>query len=184
MSWKAIGLGIGRHCGSFSSRPWLRWSAIFVLSLVSSCRTRAPSASATDKPRGEQELDIMESVFRYLFEHNRSVLTERHQVEYFFLRVDKLNPPPELLSRFAGHVPPVEKASASESDIRYGVRDIKTHGRGIILDIRSVRWIDDDTVDVEGGYVEASLSASGDTYRVERRQGKWVVVNDTLHWVS
>lgn len=37
---------------------------------------------------------------------------------------------------------------------------------------------------MNGGYSEANLSASGNTYLVKWRDGKWKVVKDVMNWVS
>ena len=58
-------------------------------------------------------------------------------------------------------------------------------GRGRrIASSHTIHWIDDDTVDADGGYYEGIMSSSGNTYRVVRRNGKWVVTRDTMHWIS
>jgi hypothetical protein len=118
-----------------------------------------------------EELDIMESVFRYQFEHNHSGM--KSDVDCIFLAVDQeCDPSTEFLARFAGHSPPVEARSAADPDGRYGVHHAGKKDRCILFRIKSIRWIDKNTVDVVGGYHVASLSSSEDVYRVERRSGK------------
>ncbi len=61
----------------------------------------------------------------------------------------------------------------------------KQHGdRGLIFRAMRVRWVDAETAEVEGGYYEAGRSSSGNRYRVQRQHGAWVVVRDTLLWIS
>ncbi|HEY0132355.1 MAG TPA: hypothetical protein VGB57_13225, partial [Allosphingosinicella sp.] len=35
-----------------------------------------------------------------------------------------------------------------------------------------------------GGYLEGNLSASGNRYELERRNGRWQVTADTMEWIS
>lgn len=104
----------------------------------------------------------------------------------FFALNEDQDPPSELLDRFAGHSPAVEPVSAAEIGKGGGSR--VTHeqkgGRGIILRLEAIRWIDGDTVEVDGGYYEANRSASGNTYRAERLGGKWAVTSDGMRWIS
>src|SRR5215813_7032364 len=48
----------------------------------------------------------------------------------------------------------------------------------------SVKWISDIEVEVDGGYYEAGLSASGNTYIVTKQKGKWVVSSDRMNWIA
>ena len=47
-----------------------------------------------------------------------------------------------------------------------------------------IKRVSDTKVEVSGGYYEAGLSSSGNTYIVELKEGKWVVTGDTMHWIS
>lgn len=144
-----------------------------------------PEKSAPEAIASE-DIDILEAVFRYQFEHNASSGTASGRAKYYFIAIGKsetpANPPAELLARFAGHSPPVEPASlADTSGI---VRHMGDGGQGIVLRVESIERIDADTVQVHGGYYEANNSSSGNTYRVERRDGKWAVVDDVMNWIS
>lgn len=151
---------------------------VLVLVLVLGCATRVPPPESRDAA----EASVYEAVFRHLFRHNASAA--RSRVDYYFLAIgDGEDPPPALLARFAGHVPKVEPVSASRSSPQ-GVRHEEDGGKGLVFRIEALRWLDADTAEVEGGYFEASLSASGNTHRVERRRGRWVVVDDRRNWIS
>jgi hypothetical protein len=171
-----------------------------VLTVFSACSSPVvprPSASSDHpaekedilKYRWSQEVDILASVFRYQFEHNQTGVSPL-RFDYLFLSLGRnelfeQDPPSELLAQFAGHIPPVEPASESKIAKDYtGVSHIHKGGKGIIFRLERIRWIDHDTVRVDGGYYRASRSASENTYQAERRDGKWVVVSDTLHGVS
>ena len=133
-----------------------------------------------------EELDILEAVFRYQFEHNASSATALNDVDYLFVALGdsaSMDPPAELMAQFADHSPPVESVSAGDTS-GHGVEHKEHGGQGIILRIERIRRIDADTMDVDGGYYEANLSASGNTYRVKRRDGSWEVVCDAMWWIS
>ncbi len=129
-----------------------------------------PAGKARRTRFPERDLAIYEAVFRFQFYSNYSGAGSRARA--FFLAIEGGDPPKGFLDRFAGSAPPVGPASA--------FRD----GAGLIFRVDEIQEIDPETVEVTGGYYEASLSASGDTYRVELREGSWVVVKDTLNWIS
>ena len=54
----------------------------------------------------------------------------------------------------------------------------------IILRVFSIEWVSEMEVRVRGGYYECGDSASGNTYRVVKKDGKWVVKEDKLDWIS
>ncbi len=47
--------------------------------------------------------------------------------------------------------------------------------RGLLFYISEIRWLSESEVEVEGGYYEAGLSASGNTYHLSRNRGSWIV---------
>lgn len=57
-------------------------------------------------------------------------------------------------------------------------------GRGLSFRIEQVE-IDGDKATVTGGYYEGNLSASGNTYTVERQpDGRWKVTGNEMQWIS
>jgi hypothetical protein len=157
---------------------------------MGSC-SRAP-VSAAPVDRAAAELDILEAVFRYQFDHNHSGRSPS-AFDYVFLSLASdtglglpKDPPASLLARFKDHVPPVEPASGADTHAGSGMRSSVRHkqkgGRGILFFLTNIRWIDDSTVEVDGG--SHSGCESENTYRAERRDGVWVVVRDDLHWIS
>jgi hypothetical protein len=131
-------------------------------------------ASASEPPSAEsreaQAPDVYEAVFRHQFKNNKSALREK--AKSFFLSIKKQDPSPSFLGRFAGNRPPVEAGS------RFKV------GAGVKFQIESLKWIDDSTVEVEGGYYEGPVSASSNRYQVVRKDGRWMVVKDVLLEIS
>lgn len=135
--------------------------------------------------RERSELDIREAVFRYQFRHNASGQQQKTGVYCLSLTYDELtDPPAELMKRFSAQKPPVREASNCVSDLIRGVRDKVTGKPGIVFFAAKVDWISANVVDVWGGYYEGGLSASGNTYRVVRRNGRWTVVKDHMNWIS
>ncbi|SRR5258705_9888029 len=135
-------------------------------------------------------LDILEAVFRYQFDHNGASYLSP---DCFFLSLAEAkdppkDPPPALLVRFDGQIPAVEPVSVvNTADKRFNASHVHAkgkQGKGVLLRLTNIRWIDENTVEVDGGSNCGSRCASENTYRAERQQGKWVVVDDTLHRVS
>ena len=130
----------------------------------------------------EQEDDIREAVFRHQFGHNASAIRKKAKAYYLALGsvLNKRDPSSEFMQRFKGHKPSVERASLVEE--RYG-RITGIRG-GLIFYIEEIRWINENEVEVSGGYYEGTLSSSGNKYQVVRKNGKWAVKKDTMKWIS
>ena len=142
-----------------------------------------PVSTTQPTPRAADRLDVLEAVFRHQFNKNAS--GGQRNVEYFFLSLDgRADPPPELLARFKDQKPIVLPLSMATASPAPGVKHKDLGGRGLIFRITSIAWLDQDTAEVEGGYYEAGLSASGNTYRVKRANGAWKVIDDRMNWIS
>ncbi len=134
--------------------------------------------------------DLLEAVFRYQFENNHSGQQQDAKVCCLSIRINgeitgrEADPTAEFLKRFEGYSTPVVKASTCTRDVREGVKHKDTGARGLILRVSGVRWKDEKNVEVEGGYYEAGLSSSGNTYRLEKQGDSWVVTEDVLNWIS
>jgi ankyrin repeat protein len=131
--------------------------------------------------------DIEEATFRHQFAKNAS--GQQSATGAYFLSIqDKLgkavDPSTEFLQRFAGNKPRVAPVSQCKASPEKGVQDTKTGEQGLIFSIESLRWKSETEVEVDGGYYEAGLSASGNTYTLQKKNGKWVVVKDVMHWIS
>jgi hypothetical protein len=142
-------------------------------------------ASGEDKARESQTDDIREAVFRWQFEHNAS--GQQQKAKVYFLQIgekDKGDPSDQFMKRFVQHKPSVRKVSQCAADTRKGVLDKQTGEKGLIFRIAAIEWKSDTEVAVSGGYYEAGLSASGNTYTVKKVDGKWTVTKDEMHWIS
>lgn len=139
---------------------------------------------AADKARQGQDDDIREAVFRYQFDHNAS--GQQQTAKVYFLRVGEkaTDPSDELMKRFADHQPPVRKASAAHFVRDKGLFDKKTGEQGLAFRAAAIKWISDTEVEVSGGYYEAELSSSSNTYIVKKENGKWKVTQDKMKLIS
>src|SRR5262245_19236974 len=139
---------------------------------------------AADQTRQAQEDDIREAVFRHQFDHNASGLQKNAKV--YFLEVDEkaTDPSDAFMKRFADHRPPVRKPSASRFVPGTGLLDKKTGEIGLAFRATTIKWISATEVEVSGGYYEAELSSSGNTYTVKNADGKWRVTKDKMNWIS
>jgi hypothetical protein len=151
--------------------------AFLVFACLSTANTR------TDATRLHEEDDVREAVFRYQFEHNSSGQQKRASV-YCLSIGENTDPSDEFIKRFANHSPPVRKISGCNVGPYDGVVDKLTHKLGLVFRVSSINWISGTEVEATGGYYEAGLSASGDTYTVRKRLGKWRVAKDKMNWIS
>jgi len=138
---------------------------------------------SADDARKIQEDDIREAVFRWQFEHNDSFQQEKAKVYFLEVGEKEGDPSDELTKRFAGNKPPVRKRSVCSVSTR-GDFDKKTGEKGLVFRVRIIEWKSDTEVEVKGGYHEHGLSASGNTYTMKQKSGKWRVTNDKMDWIS
>jgi hypothetical protein len=137
------------------------------------------------------EDSIREAVFRHQFEHNASGQQQTAQI--YFIYVMTLDdstgywkngyPGDALLNQFTYNVPPIRLFSECKYAIS-GVFDKESGERGLLFQVGEIKWNADDQVQVEGGYYEAGLSASGNTYYLKYIDGQWTVIRDVMHWIS
>lgn len=141
-----------------------------VIILLCRCSAAEPGESLA-----QVEDDVREAVFRYQFEFN--VSGGRESASAFFLSFEEgEDPEPEFLHRFADHRPAVKPVSASTLEPGTAqILDQSTGLPGLIFRIDEIRWLSDDQVEVDGGYDEASESATGNTYCVIKESVRWVV---------
>lgn len=180
-------------------------ACVAVTAMASSCSTRTdasrpptepsrPAGAATETPGSgaavprelSVEDQVREAVFRHQFAHNSSGQKDRAPIYFLSLgETDKpQDPSPALMARFAQHQPRVEPVSRAHVSFDSSVRHRDTGERGLIFRVTSIERVSDDLAIVEGGYYEGNLSSSGNTYRVERKNGVWVVTDDKMQWIS
>jgi hypothetical protein len=140
---------------------------------------------AVDIDHASQEDDIREAVFRHQFDHNASGLQKRAHAYCLLIRVGEKNSDPsdQFMKRFAGHKPPIRKASGCHwTSIQ--VIENRSGRSALIFFVSNVSWISDTEVTVEGGYEEGNVSSSGNTYTLRKQNGKWGVTNDQMNVIS
>src|SRR6185503_3984058 len=82
-------------------------SALFMATCQVSGTAAAEEQTATEK-RAKDELDITEAAFHWLFKHDGFGDTNK----VYYLSVNGKEPTDAFIKRFAGHNPPVAKASS------------------------------------------------------------------------
>ena len=97
---------------------------------------------------------------------------------------EKANPSDALLTRFAGRRPLVKKVSESFSKEYEGIYDKETGKKGILFRITSIKWVSETEAEVEGGHYTGPLAASGHVYKMRFENGKWIVEDDDMKWIS
>jgi hypothetical protein len=119
-----------------------------------------PVATTQHIARAADRLDVLEAVFRHQFDENASAA--QRNVDYFFLSLDnRVDPPAELLARFANDMPKVLPVSFAKASAMEGVAHEALGGRGLIFRIETIAWLDEDTAEVEGGYYEEDCRRRG-----------------------
>ena len=139
-------------------------------------------------PHSSIDRDLAEATFRYQFAHNES--GQQSSVSTYCIGYGAnpsrngtpFDPPDSFLKRLSDITPPVRPYSSCSR--RDDGAFNETNKPALIFEIESVRCVDDANCEVDGGYYEASLSASGNTYLLERRAGKWIVIKNTEHWIA
>ena len=121
---------------------------------------------------------------RHQFGNNASAFQENRKV--YFLEVNGEDPSDPFMKRFAGHAPIVKKVSEALTSAgeTTGVVDKVTGQHGLIFNQGAIQWIEDDVVEVSGGYFEAGLSASGNIYSFTKENDKWSVTKNKVDWIS
>jgi hypothetical protein len=145
-----------------------------------------PQALFAQADRTHDELDIREATFRYQFVRNAS--GQKQNAGMYCLSIvangKETDPDDAFIKRFDGNTPVVKRASDCSRSAAEGVKDRATGKRGLIFRTEAIKWISDTEAQVEGGYYEGGLSASGNTYYLRKTDGKWIVEKDIMHWIA
>jgi hypothetical protein len=136
---------------------------------------------AADRTRESQIDDIREAVFRYQFDH---ITPAERDAKLYVLGVGEScsDPSDEFLKRFAGHQPPVKKASASDWFPDKGRVDKETGGKALMFCAANIAWISDTDVEVSGAHYSAMAGVLDDYFTVKREDGKWKVTEVNNKW--
>jgi hypothetical protein len=114
---------------------------------------------------------IAESIFRYQIEHVRL----RNLPQQYFLSLgDSKDPADEFLKKFDGSPYPVKRYS--ESVYQNGlITERKTGQRGIQLEVKSIKWLSDNEVEVEGSWFAGHENYQEQIFRAHKEHGIWSV---------
>jgi predicted small lipoprotein YifL len=144
---------------------------LLALLAIAACASAGPVPSTEAQAKATN--DIAEAVFRYQFQHNASSLQERAD-RYCLSLPGEQSPEAAFLQRFDGNTPAV-----------LGVDECrKKSGKNLLFRLQRLDWRSDDEVWVQGGYWEGNLSSSVESYRVRRKDGKWVVDGARMQAIS
>ncbi|MBA4016857.1 MAG: hypothetical protein C0483_06700 [Pirellula sp.] len=139
-----------------------------------SAKLKASPTAESDRPKYEpsevEHAAVREALLRHQFKRNAS--GAQQNAKAYFIQIDDKDPDDAFLNRFDGHAPPVRLGS------QFRVGD------GLLFHVEAFKWIDANTVEASGGYYEANLSSSGNSYRLERKNGVWQVTVDKMNWIS
>jgi hypothetical protein len=132
---------------------------------------------SSDMAHRSQEDDIREALFRYQFEHNASAQQQTAHDYYLAVGEEGADPSDEFMRRFADHKPLVHKASACRIKPSTGEVVNKRNGKpGLRFRQGTITWVSAIEVTVWGGYDEANVSSSGNTYYP--KEAEWPLVRD------
>ena len=106
--------------------------------------------------------EVFETFFRYIFENN--VSGQQQEAKVYFIEIEDKDPSSDFLARFDGHSPPVKKGSGYKED-----------GKCLLFRIDRYTWLDENTVEIRGGYNEGPQSTSSANYTLERKNSKWIL---------
>jgi hypothetical protein len=173
-----------KNLNSFIGLILLAWLFVILGSAAEAKNYQKENSNeSSGSPPLSREDAVREAVFKYQIERMTSALQQKDVV--FFLSVDEeANPSDALLTRFAGRRPPVKKASESFSKEYEGIYDKETGKKGILFRITSIKWVSETEAEVEGGHYTGPLAASGHVYKMRFENGKWVVTDDDMKWIS
>lgn len=147
------------------------------LAILLFCCAGAGASTAADT------LLVQEAVIRYQVSDRESW---KDEVEVFCIKVKgdtgKGETAARLVERLADGRRKIRKASACGTD-KYG-RAIEKRSRrpALFLEVGKITWHSSTRASVESESYQASRDAAGASYRVEKRDGAWVVVEEKIKW--
>ena len=94
------------------------------------------------------------------------------------------DPPQELIQRLNDGRHKVRKGSDCDYNSGYGVVVKGSNSPGLVLWVEGVTWKTDTSMAMTGRYFRGAENGSGHVYQLEKRGGKWLVIEERLTWVS
>lgn len=137
----------------------------------------------------EEELSAREAVYRYQLRHDPPAI----KVDTFCLEImrasdtfasSRSDPPQEMIERLDDGRRKLRKGSDCDYRGGQGVVEKGTNQPALVLRTGEVSWKSGTRVAITGGFYYASEAASGNVYHLEKRDGKWLLINDHPIWIS
>jgi hypothetical protein len=176
-----------------------RRTGVYLLSLALLLRPVSSQSPAADSKRVDEQ-DIYAAVIRHQMEEwvkngeksvdeakdeDRQSIAKRINSKIFFVSIAGKDPSDDFINRFHDIPRTIEKASSEEPNKGpHSPVDKSTHRTGIIFSADTIRWLGEDSAELEGGYYCGGLCAAGITFEVKRENGKWSVKGSHLKWIS
>jgi hypothetical protein len=153
----------------------MRHIAALVAVLITSC--------SSVQFASDDEALIAESVLRSLYGNNASA-GQSNKVGAS-LCINGKDPSPEFLKRFNNLHPEPLACSASEYNENLGELVKRGTTKPMIsFSVADIKITSRDNAIATGGYYEASLSSAGYSFKLTRVDGKWIVQEQRMNWIS
>src|ERR1051326_1046291 len=105
----------------------------------------------------------------------------------FFVSINEKDPDPAVLSHLQDVPRVIKGVSACKiaNNIRLGaVIEKETSQRGMIFRVNEIHWLNQDSVEVEGGYFCDGLCGVTETFKLHRTEAKWRITGRIVHRIS
>ena len=152
--------------------------------LLASCgNTRTVDIGAAADFTSNDEMDIAESVLRSLYGDNASA--EQSNKVGASLCIEEKDPPLDFIAKFKDLNPPAFPCSASEFNEKQGELVMRGTTKPMIsFSVKEIRILSSTEAVAVGGYYEAGLSSGGYTFKLTKINGRWVVKDQQMDWIS
>ena len=172
---------VDEHAIGRRALPGQRRLLIVALSLVlaivpsalAAAETPATNPTPKTQPVDPVQEAIQDDVMETVLQPPNEVQSKAEGITVCYLSIRGGDPSDSFLLRYAGHRPPVKKASE-----RKGRFD------GVVLFVSTLKQIDKDTYEVAGGSYSGPLNAAGCVYTVQRVEKKWTITKSVQKWQS
>ena len=139
-----------------------------------------PQSGQVARPVASSDLELYESVLRY------QIKSWELAASTFCIKVNRADADATLLNRLR----PLPVKAASECKEVIGkttfmrVVDKKTKKKSVIFDVGAIHHLSDSEIEVEGGYLCASLCMASGVYRLVREESGWRVTGFKWNVIS
>ncbi len=175
---------------------YLRMIMAIALSCICGCEDANQEAAPTIPDRTATTIDLTADTIDIYESALRKNGCGAPDGNPHFVRVANGDPPPELLQRFAGRTPPVERRSAfipsANRKNRQAEQDGNEHDNRNegssqhprFYRVEILKWIDKDTVEVKSDCIFGPTGGWGSISIISRKNGAWFTVKVKSEWDS